>query len=270
MEISIYGLHDPITNEIRYVGKTKQPLKKRLSQHLWVKNISNPHKFNWIEKLKNKGLKPNIILLEICDELNWVEREKYWIRSIDNLTNLTYGGEDGLFFSDDILTKISIGVKKAWEDPIYREKMSEIRTRYWSNQDNRDKQSLKIIGTNRSDEHKKILSEKMYLQWLNDDYKLKMSNQSKKLWLNDDYKENVLKYLKSDEHKKNVSKRFKGKKLSDEHKDKMSKSSKNKQPIMVDGVKYDSINEASKLIPINRDKLKGRLKSNNFPNYYKC
>ena len=50
----------------------------------------------------------------------------------------------------------------------------------------------------------------------------------------------------------------------------MSKSSKNKQPIMVDGVKYDSINEASKLIPINRDKLKGRLKSNNFPNYYKC
>jgi trans-2-enoyl-CoA reductase len=78
----------------------------------------------------------------------------------------------------------------------------------------------------------------------------------------------VLSYLKSTEHKENVSKRFKGKKLSDEHKQKMSNSSKNKKPISIDNVIYESITSASIEIGLNRELIKSRLKSKKFANYF--
>lgn len=90
----IYTLSDPITNEIRYVGKTVGKLYKRLSAHYRDKSIS--YKTNWIKTLKEKGLKPNIRILEISDEFNWVEREKYWIsyyREKTKLTNYLEGGQ---------------------------------------------------------------------------------------------------------------------------------------------------------------------------------
>ena len=94
-----------------------------------------------------------------------------------------------------------------------------------------------------------------------------MSKQSKELWNDETYKTKTLQYLKSDEHKNNVSQRFKGKQLSDEHKQKMSNSSKNKKPISIDNVIYESITKASIEIGLNRDLIKGRLKSKNFENY---
>ena len=108
MDILIYGLVDPRTNEIRYVGKTTQTLNKRLSQHLCSNKKHNPHKFNWINQLKTLNLKPTIILIETCNDKNWVEREKHYILTIENLTNITQGGENGsvaqLDSSDSLLS----------------------------------------------------------------------------------------------------------------------------------------------------------------------
>jgi len=81
------------------------------------------------------------------------------------------------------------------------------------------------------------------------------------------YKEKTLKYLQSDVNKQKVSERFKGKKLSDEHKQKMSESSKNKKQIIIDNVIYESISNASKILNINRELIKGRLRSKTYPNY---
>lgn len=268
MDILIYGLVDPRTNEIRYVGKTTQTLNKRLSQHLCSNKKHNPHKFNWINQLKTLNLKPTIILIESCNDKNWVEREKHYILTIENLTNITQGGENGLFFSKEIIEKISKGVKKAWSNKEFREKQSLKQKEFWSNNENRINQGLKIVGSKRTQEHKETLSTIKKNQWLNDDYKDKMVNQSKDLWNDENYKNKVFNYTKSDEHKQNVSERFKGKTLSDEHKEKMSNSSKNKKPISIEGKIYDSITKASIEIGINRDKIKGRLKSNNFKDYY--
>ena len=90
----LYCLKDPNTLEIRYIGITTASLKARLSQHLYdVKVQKGTHKINWIRSLLLKNLKPIIELLEICDESNWEEREKFWIKNVLNLTNTDEGGK---------------------------------------------------------------------------------------------------------------------------------------------------------------------------------
>lgn len=269
-EVFIYGLVDPNTNQIRYVGKTVQKLNRRLSQHMSDNGKHNPHKFNWIAKLKKDGIKPKIVLLEECTKDNWVGKEKEWIQKLDNLTNLTQGGEDGLFFTEEILKKISDGVKKANQNPEYKKRQSETSTEYWSNLENRKRQSdiMKAKNMKVPQKHKDKLSKIKKELWEDTDYRNKMSEQSRNLWEDIDYKTKVLSYLQSDEHKEKVSKRFKGKKLSEEHKQKMSKNSKNKRPVIINGIEYESITEASKKIPMNRDKLRVRLSSKNFSEYY--
>ena len=86
--IYIYTLSHPITNEVRYVGKTIN-LKRRYKQHLYDKRHS--YKASWVKSLKKDNLKPLMKVLEICKN-NWQEREIFWISQFDNLTNLKQGG----------------------------------------------------------------------------------------------------------------------------------------------------------------------------------
>jgi hypothetical protein len=93
-EYKIYSLNDPITNEVRYIGKTISPLYKRLSSH--YRDRKKSYKTHWINGLKKNGLKPIINIIEICNNENWEEREKYWIkhfRKITRLTNYLDGGQ---------------------------------------------------------------------------------------------------------------------------------------------------------------------------------
>lgn len=94
--VYIYGLICPLGQEIRYVGKTIN-LKSRLKNHLFNVNHSNgPHRKNWIKKLLSKNIFPVLTVLEISNNENWAEREKYWIRYLknkgNNLTNISIGG----------------------------------------------------------------------------------------------------------------------------------------------------------------------------------
>jgi len=94
MTTYIYTLTDPITNQIRYVGKTIN-LKERYKNHL----RSNPgtHCSNWIKSLRNKNLVPLIEVIDETDSEDWASLEQYWIAQIRawgfNLVNLTDGGE---------------------------------------------------------------------------------------------------------------------------------------------------------------------------------
>ena len=100
--ICIYVLRDPITSEIRYVGKTKQKLYARLSSHKrYSRETTRPtHTTNWIKTLLNSNLVPIIECIEIVSENNWQERERYWIQYYRNqqvkLTN-TLGGGQGAY-----------------------------------------------------------------------------------------------------------------------------------------------------------------------------
>lgn len=93
--VYIYALTDPITEEIRYIGKSIRPIE-RLSNHCNEK--SNCHRSHWIQSLKAKGLKPGMVILErIVGDYPWQLSEKYWIsygkRNGWNLVNNTDGGD---------------------------------------------------------------------------------------------------------------------------------------------------------------------------------
>lgn len=77
-KVRIYSLNCPLSNDVKYVGKTKSDLSIRLSAHLSNPD-SNIQKTMWIKSLKDKGLKPTINLLEVVNDSEWEAKEIWWI-----------------------------------------------------------------------------------------------------------------------------------------------------------------------------------------------
>lgn len=100
----IYALADPRTENVRYVGKARNP-QVRLSNHLARANgTQSRHVSRWLKSLKDLGLRPILIILEeIPDDQDWQARERYWIAFYreaaksqgTDLTNYTDGGDGG-------------------------------------------------------------------------------------------------------------------------------------------------------------------------------
>lgn len=98
MTFYIYGLIDPITNELRYVGKTYNLC---IRYNAYLSNLKrNSHKNNWIKKLISNGMKPEIYSFEEFElEDKAYEAEEFYIsyfRGIGcNLINESSGGRGG-------------------------------------------------------------------------------------------------------------------------------------------------------------------------------
>lgn len=76
-QVSIYGLCDPKTSELRFIGATVQPLKQRLAKHL--QDEPNASLAYWIKSLGRQHLVPEIFELESVEPNNWREAHEYWI-----------------------------------------------------------------------------------------------------------------------------------------------------------------------------------------------
>ena len=104
----IYTLSDPITKDVRYIGKTND-IKKRFINHL--KDKSKCHRTNWITSLKSKKLVPVINIIKECSEEDVDLLEKHYILEYKqlgyNLTNGTSGGDGGYIFTDEVKQKMS-------------------------------------------------------------------------------------------------------------------------------------------------------------------
>ena len=94
----IYALVDPITTEIRYVGKADQPQRRLRYKHLSKSelNVDTP-KSRWIKGLLANKKFPKLKILEKVRKEIWQDREVYWIAYYKgkgaDLTNSTDGGE---------------------------------------------------------------------------------------------------------------------------------------------------------------------------------
>jgi hypothetical protein len=67
----IYSLSDPITGEIRYIGKANNP-KKRILDHVRENKTSNrSHKISWIKSLIVKDLLPIVEIVDEVPKLDW-------------------------------------------------------------------------------------------------------------------------------------------------------------------------------------------------------
>lgn len=104
----IYGLLDPDTLELRYIGKTCNTPEMRLKAHLkYAEAGKKAHLFNWLRSLNKppllKVLKENIPLAE----LNQREQSMIkWHRSHGTrLTNTTAGGDGGATTTDKVWTE---------------------------------------------------------------------------------------------------------------------------------------------------------------------
>lgn len=87
MKVFIYCIKCPITNEIKYIGQTRQG-KKRFHQHITESKKNNRYPlYRWMKKLEEK---PIFEIIEECDLDNLNEREEFWIKEIgiDNLYNI--------------------------------------------------------------------------------------------------------------------------------------------------------------------------------------
>lgn len=142
MIIRFYTLSDPRTpDEIRYVGKTKTALNRRLSGHIsgtkraFQGKATRNHNTNWIKSLLDLGLKPIIKEIESFeieeDSKEWIILEKYWISQFKswgfNLTNLTDGGEgnQNQYFSAESIKKRADSIRGIPRPKEVREQISK-------------------------------------------------------------------------------------------------------------------------------------------------
>jgi hypothetical protein len=128
----IYGLFDPRTGQLRYIGKTMQPLNERVNQHL-ARVSSKTHKNMWLRQLKEQGMRPTCVSITQCTVDVVDQRERELIALFKelgaDLTNHTVGGEGGDTWS---------GRRHSQET---RRKMSEIKVGKVFSQETRDRMS---------------------------------------------------------------------------------------------------------------------------------
>lgn len=106
----IYILIDPRDNEVRYVGKTTQPLK-RLKSHIYeCKNEKIKHRrAKWIRKLIKENFIPVIKFVKICPLNDFEKYETEYIKlyQSDKLTNSDETGSGNSFRIKEVLDRQS-------------------------------------------------------------------------------------------------------------------------------------------------------------------
>ena len=148
MKTFIYILIDPRDNQVRYIGKTKSKTR-RYYQHISEASKGNrTHKNNWLLSLKKDGLKPEMVIIDECNDDSWIFLEEWYIEIFKtwgcNLTNLTKGGEG------------PAGYRHTEE---HKQNMSKLHKGKTISLETRQKISIAVKGRKYSEEQKKIFSE---------------------------------------------------------------------------------------------------------------
>lgn len=131
MTTYIYGLFCPVAQQIRYVGKSDNPVR-RFNSHIKSakKNEYEHHASRWLRTLLAKNLLPKLVYLEEV-ESNWQEAECRWISHARlqgwPITNSTDGGDGAVGLPEESLAKLSLNMARMWRDPVTRQKLLEGR-----------------------------------------------------------------------------------------------------------------------------------------------
>jgi len=95
-KVGIYALTDPISNKVRYIGKSTS-INIRYKAHICEARSGRRQYpvYKWIRKLLNKNLIPNLVIIEI-DPIDIDAAEMVWIahckKKEGKLLNVSIGG----------------------------------------------------------------------------------------------------------------------------------------------------------------------------------
>lgn len=131
----IYGLIDPTTGELRYVGKTVKTVEQRRVLHIWqaLNAGRKRHVLAWVAGLLTDGHDPEAVELEVVPAgADWEGVEQFWIayfRFIGaRLCNIAVGGSGAPGVRQSEQAKAARRSIKGAAHPSYGKKASE-RTR---------------------------------------------------------------------------------------------------------------------------------------------
>lgn len=176
--VYIYGLVDPETDEIRYIGKSIRPLQ-RLQNHMNEK--SNCHRSHWLQSLKRRGMEPTLILFEmISGAWPWQHSERHWIakgRALGwPLTNNTSGGDGVPDLPPETRAKISSTWKGRKHNPETAEKLRNYRLGVKHTEETKAKMSAAHKGRKMTWGHKLAQVQARFNQAQVDDILEKLAN----------------------------------------------------------------------------------------------
>lgn len=170
MTAHVYVLFDSReSGHYRYVGVSVNP-HVRCQQHIdeSKKTLARGRwKANWIRKVVAEGANVNYAVIASFDDVaDAYDAEVTWIADLrrygHRLTNITDGGEGWRFNPwkiPHLREKMLASSKRTREDPAYLERVSEYWRSYWSDQENRDKQSARITAYFSDPENRRRTSE---------------------------------------------------------------------------------------------------------------
>ncbi len=192
----IYCLIDPRNNQIIYIGQSVNP-RARYNRHVADSKYANTHNRSWIKGLIDLGFKPVLDIIEesSCGEIDFWEQHyislyKSW--GFD-LTNHDLGGKSHRVYSKFMRDKMSLAKTNNWNDPVYREKQTNIFKTKNISQETRDKYRELSKNTIQSKEVRAKASIGIKKALNTKEYKEKRSELSKNMWDNMSNEDRALK-----------------------------------------------------------------------------
>jgi len=87
--VSIYGLVDPRSGSLRYVGQSRDP-ERRLQGHLSGAGAGAKRKREWIQELRDEGSRPTLVILDAAPPGQEADRLEFdWINRMNVVGDLT-------------------------------------------------------------------------------------------------------------------------------------------------------------------------------------
>lgn len=212
----IYGLTDPRTNAIRYIGKSDNP-RQRLKSHITEHNESSSPKALWIRDLWNLGLRPGIRIIMKVPYSQWEYFERQTIEcygGLKELLNLVPGGnQPGAPWDEyhranhhramkNTSAKMSVRLKELWTDPNHRACVAEgmrrakLEGKYEVRPDERERRSEKLIDSWSDSEFRISRTESMIEAWDNQERRDNLSERNRKNWKSPEYREKTIQQFK--------------------------------------------------------------------------
>ena len=209
MAVFIYGLHCPLSGEIRYIGKSVNP-QKRLRAHIScaIRGATDHHTARWIRRLAASDLAPSLVILhEVGQDERWQDVERKLIADAIQrglrLTNSTAGGEGLDYLNEEDRqrhrNKIAASMAKYRETAAGKKQMAAFLGVASADPEIVARRSEAIRATYQNEELRKRIGEASKRRASMPSVKAAKSKATRALWEDDDFRERKLAQLKSDE-----------------------------------------------------------------------